>query len=64
MTIVSRPSSVASLLGGSIELPLQACAHEPAREVSPWTGSSMEPPSRLWTDDGRSTMVMRVRTSR
>jgi nucleotide sugar dehydrogenase len=38
MTIVSRPSSVASLLGGSIELPTHPCAHEPAREVSPWTG--------------------------
>jgi len=40
MTIVSRPSSVASLLGGSIELPVHACAHEPAREVSPWTGET------------------------
>jgi len=38
MTIVSRPSSVASLLGGSLELPTHACAHEPAREVSPWAG--------------------------
>jgi NADPH-dependent 2,4-dienoyl-CoA reductase/sulfur reductase-like enzyme len=38
MTIVSRPSSVASLLGGSIELPTHPCAHEPAHEVSPWTG--------------------------
>ena len=29
MTIVSRPSSVPSLLGGSIELPVHACGHEP-----------------------------------
>ena len=38
MTIVSRPSSVQSLLGGSIELPVHACGHEPAVEVSPWIG--------------------------
>jgi nucleotide sugar dehydrogenase len=38
MTIVSRPSSVQSLLGGSIELPVHACGHEPATEVHPWTG--------------------------
>jgi nucleotide sugar dehydrogenase len=38
MTIVSRPSSVPSLLGGSIELPVHACGHEPAVEVSPWVG--------------------------
>ena len=38
MTIVSRPSSVQSLLGGSIELPVHACGHEPAIEASPWTG--------------------------
>jgi nucleotide sugar dehydrogenase len=38
MTIVSRPSSVQSMLGGSIELPVRACGHEPAREVSPWVG--------------------------
>jgi nucleotide sugar dehydrogenase len=38
MTIVSRPSSVQSLLGGSIELPVRACTHEPAVEVSPWVG--------------------------
>jgi nucleotide sugar dehydrogenase len=36
MTIVSRPSSVQSLLGGSIELPMRACDHEPAMDVSPW----------------------------
>jgi nucleotide sugar dehydrogenase len=40
MTIVSRPSSVTSLLGGSIELPAQACAHDPAREVAPWLGET------------------------
>jgi nucleotide sugar dehydrogenase len=38
MTIVSRPTSVQSMLGGSIELPVRACGHEPAREVSPWVG--------------------------
>jgi nucleotide sugar dehydrogenase len=38
MTIVSRPTSVESLLGGSIELPVRACGHEPAREVAPWVG--------------------------
>lgn len=36
MTIVSRPSSVQSLLGGSIELPVHACGHGPAVDVSPW----------------------------
>lgn len=38
MTIVSRPSAVPSLLGGSIELPERPCAHEPARQVDAWTG--------------------------
>lgn len=38
MTIVSRPTSVQSLLGGSIELPVRACGHEPAIEASPWSG--------------------------
>ncbi len=38
MTIVSRPSSVSSLLGGSIELPVRACGHEPAVQVSRWVG--------------------------
>ena len=38
MTIVSRPTSVQSLLGGSIDLPARACGHEPAREVAPWLG--------------------------
>ena len=38
MTIVSRPTSVQSLLGGSIELPVRACGHEPGSEVSPWVG--------------------------
>ena len=36
MTIVARPSSVQSLLGGSIELPVHACGHAPAIHVSPW----------------------------
>jgi len=38
MTIVTRPSTVQSLLGGSIELPVRACSHEPAVDVSPWVG--------------------------
>jgi nucleotide sugar dehydrogenase len=38
MTIVSRPSAVPSLLGGSIELPVHACGHDPAIEASPWAG--------------------------
>jgi nucleotide sugar dehydrogenase len=38
MTIVSRPSTVQSLLGGSIDLPVQACGHGPAIDVSPWVG--------------------------
>lgn len=38
MTIVSRPSSVQSLLGGSIEMPVRACGHEPAVEANPWVG--------------------------
>ncbi|HEV7810596.1 MAG TPA: nucleotide sugar dehydrogenase [Candidatus Limnocylindrales bacterium] len=40
MTIVSRPSSVQSLLGGSIEAPVHPCSHPPAVEVSPWVGDS------------------------
>ena len=39
MTIVDRPSSIGSLLGGSIELPVHACSHEPAISVSPWTAA-------------------------
>ncbi len=38
MTIVSRPTSVQSLIGGSIELPARTCTHEPAVQVSPWVG--------------------------
>jgi nucleotide sugar dehydrogenase len=38
MTIVDRPSSVQSLLGGSIELPVHPCGHGPAVDASPWTG--------------------------
>ena len=38
MTIVDRPSSVQSLLGGSIELPVHACGHGPAIDAHPWTG--------------------------
>lgn len=38
MTIVTRPSSIQSLLGGSIELPVHACGHGPAIDVAPWIG--------------------------
>jgi nucleotide sugar dehydrogenase len=39
MTIATRPfSAVPSLLGGSIQTAPHACAHEPARSVSPWVG--------------------------
>jgi nucleotide sugar dehydrogenase len=38
MTIVRRPSVGASMLGGSITVPPNPCAHPPARRVSPWTG--------------------------
>jgi nucleotide sugar dehydrogenase len=38
MTIVSRPTSVQQLLGGSIELPVRACGHDPGIEVSRWVG--------------------------
>jgi nucleotide sugar dehydrogenase len=38
MTIVTRPSSIQSLLGGSIDLPVHACGHGPAIDASPWIG--------------------------
>jgi nucleotide sugar dehydrogenase len=38
MTIVARPSHVASLLGGSIAPPPNPCIHKRPRSVSPWTG--------------------------
>jgi nucleotide sugar dehydrogenase len=38
MTITNRPSSSASLLGGSISLPERSCVHAPARRVAPWIG--------------------------
>jgi nucleotide sugar dehydrogenase len=38
MTIVSRPSSIQSLLGGSIELPVHACGHQTPVDAHPWTG--------------------------
>jgi nucleotide sugar dehydrogenase len=38
MTIVERPSSVPSLLGGTIDLPVRACGHEPPVDASPWVG--------------------------
>jgi nucleotide sugar dehydrogenase len=39
MTIVDRPSSIGSLLGGSIQLPVHACRHESVNFVSPWSGA-------------------------
>jgi nucleotide sugar dehydrogenase len=38
MTIVSRPSSIQSLLGGSIELPIHACGHQTPVDAHPWIG--------------------------
>jgi nucleotide sugar dehydrogenase len=38
MTVVSRPSRVVSLLGGSITAPSNPCTHGKPRTVSPWTG--------------------------
>ncbi|HEY8439663.1 MAG TPA: nucleotide sugar dehydrogenase [Candidatus Limnocylindrales bacterium] len=39
MTIVTRPTSVQTLLGGSIDLPVHECQHEPAVQVSPWVAA-------------------------
>ncbi len=38
MTITSRPSSSASAIGGTINLPELPCAHGPTRVASPWVG--------------------------
>jgi nucleotide sugar dehydrogenase len=38
MTIVLRPSRVVSFIGGSIAPPINPCAHDAPRLVSPWTG--------------------------
>ncbi len=38
MTIVTRPSRVVSLLGGSITPPVNPCTHGTPRMVNPWTG--------------------------
>ncbi|HYN68587.1 MAG TPA: nucleotide sugar dehydrogenase [Candidatus Eisenbacteria bacterium] len=40
MAIVDRPTAGASLLGGSIVLPVNECRHGEARFVSPWTGEA------------------------
>lgn len=41
MSIVTRPSTGASLAGGSIVLPVNECRHAlPPRRVSPWVGES------------------------
>jgi nucleotide sugar dehydrogenase len=40
MSIVSRPSKVPSLLGGSINPPINPCSHAPARPVRPWTAEA------------------------
>jgi nucleotide sugar dehydrogenase len=39
MTITTRPSRTGpSLLGGSIDVPVNPCQHEEPRRVTPWTG--------------------------
>jgi nucleotide sugar dehydrogenase len=39
MTITTRPSQTGpSLLGGSIDVPVNPCRHEPPRTATPWTG--------------------------
>ena len=40
MTIVSRPSRVVSLLGGSIKPPVNPCTHRAPQRVTPWTGET------------------------
>ena len=40
MTVVRRPSAGTSLHGGSIRLPPNACTHEAAIFVRPWTGET------------------------
>jgi len=35
---IVRTAASPSLLGGSIELPVNECRHGPARSVRPWTG--------------------------
>jgi nucleotide sugar dehydrogenase len=40
MTIVDRASASTSLLGGTIQLPVHRCSHEPPVAVSPWTGAA------------------------
>jgi nucleotide sugar dehydrogenase len=38
MTITARPSSSASVIGGSISLPERSCDHGPTTVASPWMG--------------------------
>ena len=38
MSVTTRPSIGASLLGGSIELPTMPCRHDEPRAVAPWRG--------------------------
>ena len=38
MTVRDRPSSPASLLGGTITPPENPCLHGPAQSAVPWTG--------------------------
>ena len=33
------PGRLSSLVGGAIQVPPRQCAHEPAQQVSPWTGA-------------------------
>ncbi len=40
MSIVSRPSRVVSLLGGSIKAPENPCTHVTPRPATPWVGES------------------------
>jgi nucleotide sugar dehydrogenase len=40
VTIVSRPSTGASMLGGSITVPPSPCLHAPARPVDAWAGEA------------------------
>ena len=40
MSPIVRGASAASLVGGSIVLPVNECRHVPARHVRPWTGEA------------------------
>ena len=38
MTITTRPTTSATVLGGTIALPQNPCLHAEARPVRPWAG--------------------------